>query len=354
MAAVDSAATNVCIGGLETAVGVKGREFFVQRYCELGGSSECKGNAEGSAGEDIEVFFGGRAKGEEGNMESGRVGFCLGGVGRGRVGTRLRLTKVWTGVRRCRRAVKVRSGVVASLPPAVNAVVGPLFDAVNTSSPDWLRYIVWVDFRFAVMLFVFYPLGLFVGSFTEENDALKRVMVGYWQASSLLMLTVFLNIGEQQIGTFTAMLVQILIPCTVWWWKDLLQEIEDEKTTLSKAFQLWQWPVTIFSSFGGCTQFLFQRCIFVPSLVDDPYCAAWLEPPFNFKTLLLSAVPTSAVTTIGYVSLTIYFTYLAYYITVPLQRAGREGRKERNCFSSVSLLRSWGWLSDPSQPEGGK
>mmetsp|Transcript_3236 Transcript_3236/g.9882 ORF Transcript_3236/g.9882 Transcript_3236/m.9882 type:complete len:288 (-) Transcript_3236:78-941(-) len=230
------------------------------------------------------------------------------------------------------------------LDPVSKAVFGPLFEPLNSQAPEWLRYIVWIDFRLAVILFVGYPLWLFISSFSEENDALKRVMVGYWQASSLLMLTVFLNIGAEPIGTFTGLFVQIMIPFTLWWWKDLVEEIKEEDTFLSKAFLLWRWPATALSLFGTVTQLNFQRCMFVPKILDDKWCAPWLEPPFNFKDIVLPFAPTEVLTSVAYAGLVLYFGYLAYYVAVPLRRVGRQGRKERHCFSSVSLLRSWGWL----------
>ncbi|KAJ8906961.1 hypothetical protein NDN08_003444 [Rhodosorus marinus] len=229
-----------------------------------------------------------------------------------------------------------------------DVLVSPLFDSLNMATPEWLRTLVWVDFRLALLLFVSYPLWLFIGSFGEENDALKRVMIGYWQASSLLMLTVFLNITEQPIGTFTGMFVQIMIPITIWWWKDLVAEIDADNSFMCQAFRLWRWPATVLSVMGTATQFSLQRCNFVSSLLADPICGAWLEPPFNFHRLLIPFASTETLNAIAYAGLITYFGYLAYYVAVPLPRASRSGRKERDCFSSVSVLTSWGWLKPRS------
>eukprot|EP00188_Purpureofilum_apyrenoidigerum_P003078 Plantae.Rhodophyta-Purpureofilum_apyrenoidigerum.ctg31311.p1 GENE.Plantae.Rhodophyta-Purpureofilum_apyrenoidigerum.ctg31311~~Plantae.Rhodophyta-Purpureofilum_apyrenoidigerum.ctg31311.p1 ORF type:complete len:287 (-),score=37.69 Plantae.Rhodophyta-Purpureofilum_apyrenoidigerum.ctg31311:116-976(-) len=248
-------------------------------------------------------------------------------------------------VRFQRRALVTMAGESSShLDPVSKVLFGPLFEPLNSQTPEWLRYIVWIDFRLAVILFVGYPLWLFISSFSENNDALKRVMIGYWQASSLLMLTVFLNISEEPIGTFTGLFVQIMILFTLWWWKDLVDEIKEENTFLSKAFLLWRWPATVLSVFGVTTQLNFQRCMFVPKILDDKMCAPWLEPPFNFKDIFLPFAPMEVLSSIAYAGLFVYFGYLAYYVAVPLRRVGRLGRKERNCFSSVSLLRSWGWI----------
>ena len=63
------------------------------------------------------------------------------------------------------------------------------------------------------MFFVTLPLLLWIWSLVKQKgkeDAVKRIMFGYWQAASLLMWTVYLQIGAQPISFATAAAVQVL------------------------------------------------------------------------------------------------------------------------------------------------
>ena len=67
--------------------------------------------------------------------------------------------------------------------------------------------------RLAVVFFVTLPLLLWIWSLVKQKgkeDAVKRIMFGYWQAASLLMWTVYLQIGAQPISFATAAAVQVL------------------------------------------------------------------------------------------------------------------------------------------------
>ena len=67
--------------------------------------------------------------------------------------------------------------------------------------------------RLAIVFFVALPLLLWIWSLIKQkgkDDAVKRIMFGYWQAASLLMWTVYLQIGAQPISFATAAAVQVL------------------------------------------------------------------------------------------------------------------------------------------------
>jgi hypothetical protein len=242
---------------------------------------------------------------------------------------------------------------------AVFPDVLPLASALNEATPEALRRLVWLDFYFAVPLFVIAPLGIFFGSFTGGNahDALRRVMIGYWQASSMLMLTVFLNIAEQPIGFLTALLVQIMIPLSLFWWKDLVAETKDaamQGNLLERLFLLWRPLATVLAILGAVTQLGTLRCVGLApeELLGDPQCAAWLEPPFEFYNLhvgvlLRGLLPREAFGIFAYTGLLVYLGYLVYIVAEVLPRVGRRGRVSRKgLFTSVRLLSSWGWIQD--------
>jgi hypothetical protein len=231
-----------------------------------------------------------------------------------------------------------------------DALFGPLFDALNPATDVLTRVVVWANFRVAVALFVIAPLALFFWSFAKggTEDAVKRVLIGYWQASSLLMLTVFLNIANLPSAAFTGLFVQCMIPVSLMWWDDLMQEIRKEDTPLARAFLLWRLPAIIASVAGVAVQLPFQSCNFVSNPVDNPMCAAWLEPPHAFHDIFLKGVPPSTLQSLAFGGCTIYFAYLFYLGAVVVPRVGRSGRKDRNIFSSVSALKLLGWIDRES------
>ena len=68
------------------------------------------------------------------------------------------------------------------------------------------------NYRLAVVFLVLMPLVLWIWSLveqTDDKDAIKRILFGYWQTSSLLMFTVYLQIGAQPLSFATAAAVQV-------------------------------------------------------------------------------------------------------------------------------------------------
>lgn len=234
----------------------------------------------------------------------------------------------------------------ASALSLTEALVGPLFEPLNSDSAFWTRVLVWADFRVAVALFVISPLVLFFWSFARggTDDAVKRVLIGYWEASSLLMLTVFLNIAEVPYAAFTGLFVQGMIPIALTWWTDLLSEIDQDESMLARMFRWWKYPAVAAAVAGVAIQVPFQGCNFVQSVSSNPMCAAWVEPPHAFHNLLISGIPPDTLQAIAVAGCAIYFGYLTYLASFVVPKVGRSGRKDRNMFSSVSMLKQLGWI----------
>jgi Protein of unknown function (DUF3177) len=229
---------------------------------------------------------------------------------------------------------------------------GPLFEALNSDTDVFTRVLVWTNFRVAVALFVTMPLVLFAWSFARggTQDAVKRVLLGYWQASSLLMLTVWMNIAEVPCASFTGLFVQVMIPIALTWWEDLIKEVEEDSSALARAFLFWRTPAIVASIAGVAIQTPFQGCNFEAIPRDNPMCAAWLEPPLAFHKLdiLSNQVPPSTLKGLAFVGCSIYFAYLGYLAVRVVPKVGRSGRKDRGMFSSVSALKWLGWVDRES------
>lgn len=243
---------------------------------------------------------------------------------------------------------------------------------INPETPDWLRTIVWTDFRLAVAFFVISPLVLLCWSAIEcrpnrttrmkspdpvplAADAILRILVGYWQASSLLLITVLFNIGASPIGVITGTVAQAMIFVSLNWWKSLNEEAASPSTNnespiypLSNAFTTWRTLTSIIAGIGVAIQLPFLPCATLPPsapfLTNNPYCAAWLEPPSLAASLFNLPSSSPVVENLAMTALGVYAVYLLYYVAVPLRDVGREGRAVRNSFTLVDPLIALGFL----------
>ena len=191
---------------------------------------------------------------------------------------------------------------------------------LNAASEPWIRSLVWTDFRVAVALFVVAPFALLAASVaarvprqpddrSKSAETVLRLMTSYWQASSLLLLTVALNIQEANLGVFCGLAAQFMIVVSLWWWSDLNDELD--ATPLSRAFRAWRLPTTVAAAGGVVVQLPFQGCVGVPSLAGDAFCAPWLEPP-KFAAGLVGLDASPALGSVANIGCVLYFAVLAW------------------------------------------
>ena len=226
-------------------------------------------------------------------------------------------------------------------------------------SEPWVQALVWDDFRIAVAFFVVAPLALLAasvaarvppaaGALDERSDSAEtvlRLMTSYWQASSLLLLTVLLDIQEVKFCVVAGLAAQAMIFVSLWWWEDLNEELDD--APLSRAFQAWRLPASVAAAGGVLVQLPFQRCVGVSTLAGDAFCAPWLEPP-KFAAGLVGLGPSPALGAVADAGCLLYFAVLAYYVTVLLPTVGRSGRAARPelmNFAPIGAWRTLGFIS---------
>ena len=104
-------------------------------------------------------------------------------------------------------------------------------------------------------------------------------MTSYWQASSLLLITVAFNVQGMQLGVLTGLVAQAMILVSLWWWADLNDELRlAPPSALRSSFLTWRALASVAAAGGVLVQAPFQSCVAVPQLAADASCAAWLEP----------------------------------------------------------------------------
>lgn len=272
----------------------------------------------------------------------------------------------------------IADAAAAARPLSVSAFLRPeaTLPPLNASSELWVRRLVWQDFRLAVALFVVVPLGLLAWAVaarvpsssseaeerSEEAETVLRCMTSYWQASSLLLLTVALNVQESNLGVFAGLLAQAMIVVSLFWWEDLNRELasmtsrsegDDDDGAgsfgIAQVFVVWRVAAGVSAAYGVGVQALFQRCNLAPSLAADAYCAPWLEPP-QFAAGVVGLRASPALGGIAFAGCALYLGALAYYALVLVPAVGRDGRAPRPGLMDFTPIGAWtalGFLDPP-------
>ena len=173
----------------------------------------------------------------------------------------------------------------------------------------FLRPLVWMDYRLAIVFTVIAPLILLIWSTTQKKEAMQKLLIIYWRVASLLMITVYLMIPGWKISFLTGIAGRILIPLTLWFWVDLNEEIRDlPKSTLKLVFTSWRWAVTIYSLLGVAA-----NSLFIPCGLDTTTAQTANEGFLGF---------------LGACGLSVYILYLVYFLLVRLGKQGRSALEQ--------------------------
>jgi len=253
------------------------------------------------------------------------------------------------------RAVTTRAALIDG---PWDVLVAPPVPPLNVDSDALLRDIVWVDFRLAVIFFVVAPLILLLASLASSvqsqarDDEVLRVVSGYWQAGSLLLITVLLNLDGLQLGAVTGISAHVMLAISLWFWEDLNKAIAEKGGALASAFEVWRLASSVVALLGAAAQVTNLRCALVASpLASDAACAAWLEPPMAFRELLLPGLSGELCGHLGMAALSIFVAYLVYFVAVALPQIGRSGLAPRPFFTWLAPLQWLGFASrDRGQP----
>ena len=89
--------------------------------------------------------------------------------------------------------------------------------------PDLLPYrtLVWLDYRLAAVFAIGLPLVLLIWAALRQERALLRLLGIFWKVASLLLITVLLLTDNRPLGYLLALLAQLLMVASVWFWGDL-------------------------------------------------------------------------------------------------------------------------------------
>ncbi|MBE9190123.1 DUF3177 family protein [Gloeocapsopsis crepidinum LEGE 06123] len=188
----------------------------------------------------------------------------------------------------------------------------------------WLRPLVWMDYRLAVLFTVLVPLILLVWAFVQKAEAIQRLLTIYWRVSSLLAITVYLLIAAIPVGYISGTIARVLIPIALWFWIDLNEEIDDQPRGILKlTFNSWRWAMTIYSVLGAIASIPFLQCAFSREALATPLCTILREPPLLFREYFHANSTPQFLGFLGVVGLIFYVICLSYFVLFKLGKQGR-------------------------------
>ncbi len=132
-----------------------------------------------------------------------------------------------------------------------------------------LPILVRADFVAAVLLTVLAPLALLVRAVRRRQPELIATLLSYWRASSLLMVAVYLLIGERPAGFVCGIGARLLIPYTV-----LRHAVDDP------WYMRWRRIVSGYCVLGVLRNLPVVRC--VRSNQWSPLCQAYIASAQQF------------------------------------------------------------------------
>ena len=191
----------------------------------------------------------------------------------------------------------------------------------------WFAPLVWMDYKLAVLFNVLLPLILLIWAFVQKNEAMQRLLIIYWRVASLLAIAVYLMIAAIPIGFITGAIARILIPISLWFWRDINEEINDlPARPLKLALTSWRWAITVYSSLGILAQIPFLKCGFSSkeSILNNPFCRVWLDAPWSYKEIIHPHIGNQGfLGFLGIVGLIAYVLSLGYFVFFKLVKEGR-------------------------------
>tara|TARA_B100001250_G_scaffold78199_1_gene64179 strand:- start:453 stop:1064 length:612 start_codon:yes stop_codon:yes gene_type:complete len=190
--------------------------------------------------------------------------------------------------------------------------------------------LVWLTYRLGAAFAFGLPLVIYFWGIKKKESSIIRLLEIYWKVASLIAISMLLLNGNSKIGYLTSFISPIIIVVSVWFWKDLNEEIEDlpQGKALIITVKIWRWILSFFGLLYSTLTFSSLSCI---NINIGESCSAWKEAPENFHqatkyifNFLFGASwsePISAF--IGYVCLIIYCVGILQWIIFRMPKQGR-------------------------------
>ncbi len=190
--------------------------------------------------------------------------------------------------------------------------------------------LVWLVYRLGATFALGLPFVLLIWSSLKSEAAISRLMSIYWKVASLMLISMLLLIGGRPIGYITSFCSPFLIICSIWFWIDLNEELEDQPKLkpLILTVRLWRWALTAYGCLYIYLSSLSLSCINSPI---GQNCIIWQKIPHslhlisqNIFSFLFGASWTQSLSSfVGYVAMIIYLIGLIQFLIVRIPKQGR-------------------------------
>jgi len=190
--------------------------------------------------------------------------------------------------------------------------------------------LVWLAYRLGATFFFGIPLVLIFWSSLKKETSISRLLSIYWKVSSLIAISILLLTSKQPIGFITLFASPILIVCSLWFWVDLNEELNEMPPwrPLPLTVKIWRWGISFLGIFYTFLSFASLSCF---QFSQTPNCIAWIEGPQNLHQItkvILNFLfggnwtqPLSGF--IGYIFLVAYCIGLIQWLLIRFPKQGR-------------------------------
>ncbi|MCA6506231.1 MAG: DUF3177 family protein [Pseudanabaena sp.] len=186
-----------------------------------------------------------------------------------------------------------------------------------------IRQLVWLDYRLALLFIVLIPFGLLVWALRSGSEAIKRSLLLYWRVASLVLITIYLAIGNLGISYISGIVAAVLIVLSLWFWQDLNEDIGASRQGVKQIYLGWRWATTVYCSLSVVFRLIFANCAFMKAEQLSNICKVWFEPPLSFSATFHNGVPVENLAFVGAVGGIVYMLYFFSFLAFSLPKTGR-------------------------------
>ena len=190
--------------------------------------------------------------------------------------------------------------------------------------------LVWLSYRIAASFAFGLPLFLLIWAKISNVRSIDRLLSIYWKVSSLYAISLLFLSGENQLGQYISLISPILMVCSIWFWVDLNEEIDEIYVykPISLTTRIWRWVLSFWGIFTTGLHIFSWRCL---NSINGSFCLSWREIPYNsfittktiIKFILDGNWTTAFATFFAYLALILYLIGFLQWLIIQLPKNGR-------------------------------
>jgi hypothetical protein len=186
-----------------------------------------------------------------------------------------------------------------------------------------IRQLVWLDYRLAFIFTAIVPFALMIWALRSHDMPHRRSLLLYCRVASMVLITIALAIGSLGATFIAGIVANVMIICSLWFWRDLNEDIHASRHAMQPIYLGWRWAVTIYCLISTGFRLAYANCAFIPFERLGASCQFWFEPPLSLVKLLGNIISAENIAFGGAVGGIIYMLYLFIFLAFSLPKTGR-------------------------------